>query len=197
MATLHLGFLASHGGSNMQAIINAYKSGKLNAEPCCVISNNSGSGALEHACNEGIPWSHISGKTHPNNEAEAIVDAFSRYGVDTIILAGYMKILSSQVINYFNGRVLNIHPALLPKFGGKGMYGKHVHEAVLKAGEKESGATIHLVDSQYDRGRVLSQMKVPVLDGDTSESLAARVLAIEHILYTVTLQKIASGEIVI
>ncbi len=181
----------------MQAIIDACNSGKLDGKPCCVISNNSASGALDRSGKEGIPWNHISGHTHstPEAEAEAIVDTFSRYGVDTIILAGYMKILSPQVINYFNGRVLNIHPALLPKFGGKGMYGLRVHEAVLKAGDKESGATVHLVDSQYDRGRVLAQMKVPVVDGDTPESLAARVLAVEHILYTNTLKRIVSGGI--
>ncbi len=199
MATLNLGFLASHGGSNMQAIIEACKNGKLDAEPRCVISNNSTSGALERASKEGIPRVHISGKTHPGpgGEAEAIIDTFSSHGVDTIILAGYMKILSPQVISHFKGRVLNIHPALLPKFGGKGMYGKNVHQAVLQAGETESGATIHLVDSQYDRGRILSQMKVPVLVGDTPDTLAARVLAVEHILYPNTLQKIAAGEIVI
>jgi len=197
MSSLQLGFLASHGGSNMQAIIDACKSGKLNAKPCCVISNNSKSGALERAAKEQIPFFHISSAKYPTEEEldNTIIDTFSKLGVDTVILAGYMKKLGLSVIRHYKGRILNIHPALLPKYGGKGMYGKFVHEAVLKAEEKESGPTVHLVDEIYDNGRILNQNKVPVYPEDTVETLSARVLEQEHIIYPETLQMIASGEI--
>ncbi len=195
--TLNLGFLASHSGTNMQAIIDSVKSKNLDANLCCVISNNSSSGALEKAKAAGIPAFHISEKTHPAYVSEKIIELFCMHGVDTIVLAGYMKILDSKVINAFSGRVLNIHPALLPKYGGEGMYGINVHQAVLVAGEKQSGASIHLVDAAYDRGRVLTQAIVPVEPADTPETLASRVLIAEHKLYSETLQKIATGEIVI
>jgi phosphoribosylglycinamide formyltransferase-1 len=196
MATLHLGFLASHGGSNMQAIIDACKAGRLDAKPCVVISNNSEAMALQRAKDEGIPHYHISGATHPGPlEDEEILRALKRHGVDTVILAGYMKMLGPATLRAYRGRILNIHPALLPKFGGKGMYGKRVHEAVLAAGEKVSGVTIHIVDERYDAGPIIAQRQVPVLPGDTADSLAERVLKHEHILYAETLQKIADGRI--
>lgn len=199
MATLNLGFLASHSGSNMQAIIDAIKNGRLDAKACCLISNNSDSGAMQRAKNEGIPAFHISQKIYPdeNEMNKAIIHTFEKHNVDTIVLAGYMKILHPEIIHHFKGRVLNIHPALLPKFGGKGMYGKNVHKAVLEAGETKSGATIHLVDEVYDNGRILAQREVPVYPDDTVETLAARVLEQEHILYPETLEKIAKGIIVI
>lgn len=197
MQELKLGFLASHGGSNMQAIIDNINSGRLKSKACCVISNNSSSMALERARKENIPAYHISGKTHQGEgeESRAIIEALQENDVNTVILAGYMKKLSFEVIEAFKGRVLNIHPALLPKYGGKGMYGMFVHQAVINAKEKESGASIHIVDSKFDHGRVLAQMKVPVLDDDTPEDLASRILKIEHLLYTDTLIKITQGEI--
>jgi len=196
MATLHLGFLASHGGSNMQAIIDACKDGRLDATPCVAISNNSDSMALQRARNEGIPWYHISGATHPGSaEDEEILRVLKRHGVDTVILAGYMKILGTVTLHAYRGRILNIHPALLPKFGGKGMYGKRVHEAVLAAGEKVTGVTIHIIDENYDTGPIVNQCQVPVLEGDTADSLAERVLKHEHALYVETLQKISDGRI--
>jgi phosphoribosylglycinamide formyltransferase-1 len=195
MGKLKLGFLASHGGSNMQAIVDACRAGRLTAMPAVVISNNSKSGAIERAEREGIPHYHISGKTHPGGEDEAIADVMAKREVDLVILAGYMKKLGTQTLRQFGGRILNIHPALLPKFGGKRMYGKYVHEAVLRAGEKVSGPTVHLVDEQYDRGRILAQTEVPVLPDDTVESLSERVLEQEHKLYPATIQRIATGEI--
>ena len=198
MATLHLGFLASHGGSNMQAIIDACRSGRLNANPCVVISNNSNSMALQRAKNEGIPHYHISVLTHPGpQEDEEILRVLRHHGVDTVILAGYMKRLGSVSLRAYRGRILNIHPALLPKFGGKDMYGKRVHEAVLAAGEKVTGVTIHIVDERYDTGPIIAQCQVPVLEGDTADSLAERVLKHEHVLFAETLQKIADGRIVL
>jgi phosphoribosylglycinamide formyltransferase 1 len=196
MPTLHLGFLASHGGSNMQAIIDACQTGKLDAAPCVVISNNSEAPALERARKAGIPGYHISGKTHPGEvEDQAILRTLRAHDVDTVILAGYMKKLGPLTLQAFRGRILNIHPALLPKFGGRGMYGKRVHESVLRAGETVTGVTVHVVDELYDHGRILAQCEVPVLAGDTADSLAERVLRQEHQLYTETLRRIAAGEI--
>jgi phosphoribosylglycinamide formyltransferase-1 len=198
MATLHLGFLASHGGSNMQAIIEACKSGRLDANPCVVISNNSNSMALQRAKNEGIPHYHISVLAHPGpQEDEEILRVLRHHGVDTVILAGYMKRLGSVSLRAYRGRILNIHPALLPKFGGKDMYGKRVHEAVLAAGEKVTGVTIHIVDEHYDTGPIIAQCQVPVLENDTADLLAERVLKHEHVLFAETLQKIADGRIVL
>lgn len=199
MALLRLGFLASHNGSNMQAILDACKAGRLAARPVVVISNNSDSGALARARQEGISACHLSGHTHPGPGTldQAICATLTQHQVDVVCLAGYMKRLGPRTLEAYRGRVLNIHPALLPKFGGEGFYGQAVHQAVLAAGEKESGPTVHLVDEEYDHGPVLAQARVPVLAGDTPETLAARVLAQEHRLYAETLQQIAIGEIVL
>ena len=194
---MKLGFLASHNGSNMQAIIEACKSGALQATPAVVISNNGESGALARATKEGIPRCHLSSKSHPTPESldQAILDALLRHQVDIVILAGYMKKLGELTLSHYAGAILNIHPALLPKFGGQGMYGIRVHEAVLAAGEAESGATVHLVTDEYDAGAIIAQDKVPVLAGDTPQTLAGRVLKTEHSLFSAVLQKIALGEI--
>lgn len=199
MNKLKLGFLASHGGSNMQSIIDACKTGKINAVPVVVISNNSNSMALQRAKNEGIPTYHISQKKYPDSDSldGAIIDVLVKYEVDLVILAGYMKKLGKKVIQRFNGRILNIHPALLPKYGGEGMHGRFVHEAVINNKEKESGCTVHIVDEKYDHGRILGQVKVPVFPEDTPETLAERVLEQEHKLYPDIIGKIASGEIII
>jgi len=198
MAILQLGFLASHGGSNMQAIIDACKAGRLDAEPRVAISNNSDSRALQRARNEGIPCYHISALIHPGSlEDEEILRVLRRHGVDTVILAGYMKRLGPMTLAAYRGRILNIHPALLPKFGGEGMYGKRVHTAVLAAGEQVTGATVHIVDEEYDAGPIVNQVQVPVLEGDTVDSLAERVLGHEHALYVETLRKICDGTIVL
>ncbi len=199
MKKLQLGFLASHKGTNMQAIIDACTQGRLRAKPRTVICNNSQSGAMAHARRHGIPAHHLSSHTHPNPDEldQAILQTLQRYGVDIAVLAGYMKRLGPKTLTAYRGRILNIHPALLPKFGGKGSYGVAVHKAVLAAGETESGATVHLVNEEYDQGAILAQAKVPVRPDDTPAILAARVLAQEHVLYPETLQKIAAGEIAI
>jgi phosphoribosylglycinamide formyltransferase-1 len=194
---LRLGFLASHGGSNVQAILDACREGRLDAEPCVVISNNSDAPVLDRAMAARVPAFHLSAHVHPDpiRLDEAILATLEKHRVNLIVLAGYMKKLGPKTLARYRGRVLNMHPALLPKFGGRGMYGHHVHDAVLAAGEKESGATVHLADEEYDTGRILAQRKVPVRADDTSESLAARVLEVEHHLYAETLQRIARGEI--
>ena len=199
MAQLRLGFLASHGGSNMQAIIDACKDGRLNALPRVVISNNSDAMALVHAQREGIPRYHLSGKTCPNPKEldRAIMETLEKHEVNLVVLAGYMKLLGPKTITRFRRRILNIHPALLPRFGGNGLYGRAVHESVLAAGEDVTGVTIHLVDEEYDHGPIMAQREVPVVAGDTPESLGDRVLKREHELYVETLQKIERGEVVL
>ena len=194
---LRLGFLASHGGSNMQAIVDACRDGRLAAEPAVVISNNSDSNTLARARREGLPAYHLSGKTHPGPEDldAAILDVFQRYGVNLVILAGYMRLLGSKTLSAYHDRVLNIHPALLPRFGGKGFYGAAVHEAVLAAGDHVTGATVHIVDEQFDNGLILAQVDVPVAADDSAESLAARVLVQEHLLFVETLQRIETGDL--
>ena len=181
----------------MQAILDACREGRLDAEPCVVISNNSDAMVLDRAMAARVHAFHLSSHIHPDPVRldEAILATLEKHRVNLIVLAGYMKKLGPKTLARYQGRVVNMHPALLPKFGGQGMYGHHVHEAVIAAGEKESGATVHIADAEYDEGRILAQKKVPVKPDDTPDSLAERVLTIEHQLYAETLQRIASGEI--
>ncbi len=194
---LRLGFLASHGGTNVQAILDACTDGRLAATPCVVISNNSASEALTRARRESVPAYHLSERAHPSaGELEqAILKVLQEHRVNLVILAGYMRKLGSLVLERYPGRVLNIHPALLPRFGGKGMYGRAVHEAVLAAGDAETGVTVHLVDNRYDHGPIVAQSRVPVLPDDDVERLSRRVLKREHQIFVETLQGIESGEI--
>ncbi|MCY4529009.1 MAG: phosphoribosylglycinamide formyltransferase [Chloroflexi bacterium] len=194
---LRLGILASHAGTTMQAIIDACLQGSLHADVRVVIGNNSRSGALARARAHGIPTAHLSGVTHPNaaDLDRAILETLDAHRVDVVALAGYMKRLGPSTLSHYKGRLLNTHPALLPMYGGLGMYGDRVHEAVLAAGEKVSGASIHLVESDYDTGPVLSQVEVPVLEGDTLESLRERVQSVEREHYVEVLERIARGEI--
>jgi len=194
---MNLAFFASHGGSNMQAIIDAIKGGVLAATPALVISNNRNSQATLRASRENIPFRVLNSVSHPDPEAldQAMLDALREHRIDLIILAGFMKKIGPRVLTGFKDRILNIHPSLLPKFGGQGMFGPHVHRAVLEAGESISGVSIHLVNGEYDQGRVLAQAEVPVLPGDTVESLAARVLAREHQFFVETLVSVTTGKI--
>ena len=196
---LVLGFLASHGGSNLLAILHGIRAGEVPARPGVVISNNSDAGALEHARRFGVPGRHLSAHTHPHPDAldRAILDALRTHGVTLVVLAGYMRKLGPQVLQAYAGRIVNIHPALLPAFGGQGMFGLRVHEAVLAAGVTESGCTVHLVTAEYDQGPILAQARVPVRPGDTPETLQARVLEQEHRLYPDALRRIATGELVL
>ncbi len=194
---IRLGFLASGRGSNMLAIIDNCKAGKLDAEPVVVISNNADAGALVYARKAGIPAFHLSSNTHEDESVldQEMTDTLKSHNIDWVILAGYMKMIGSKLLEEFRGKILNIHPSLLPRHGGQGMYGLHVHEAVLASGESETGVTIHMVDGEYDQGRILAQEKVSVEADDTPESLAARVLKVEHELYSETLQGIIEGRI--
>jgi len=181
----------------MQAILDACQDGRLTAAPAVVISNNSGSQSLTRARRAEVPAYHLSGKTHPEPDAldAAILDVLHRHQVNLVILVGYMRLLGPKTLAAYQRRILNIHPALLPSFGGKGLYGPAVHEAVLAAGDSETGVTIHIVDEQFDSGPIIAQVTVPVEKDDTTESLAARVLAQEHLLFVETLQRIERGEL--
>lgn len=196
---MQLAFFASHNGSNMQAVLDACKTGYLAAQPCVVISNNSDAEALARAMRDDIPHYHLSAKTHPEPEQldAKILETLEEYGTELVILAGYMRKLGPQTLAHFQGRIINIHPALLPKYGGPGMYGARVHEAVLAAGEKETGVTIHLVDEEYDHGAIIAQCNVPVLSDDTVTTLSARVLLQEHQFLVETLRKIVVKEIIL
>ncbi|MCQ2090029.1 MAG: phosphoribosylglycinamide formyltransferase [Fibrobacter sp.] len=186
-----IGVMASGGGSNFKAIIDQIGEGNLEAQCKFLITNNGGCGAVGHAKTYGIPVYHISGKTHPD-EAEyekALCAVLDERPVDLLILAGYMKKLPDCLVAKMQDRILNIHPSLLPKFGGKGFWGLHVHEAVLAAGEKESGPTVHLVSNEIDQGRILAQRKVPVMPDDTPATLQARVLEQEHDIFWRTIKE--------
>lgn len=197
MTETRLGFLVSHRGSNMQAIIDACKRGELNAVPAVVITNNASSQALQRAQSESIPCYVANSRTCADARSpdEFILKRLLEHRVDLVILAGYMKKVGTPVLSQFAGRIINIHPSLLPKYGGQGMYGLRVHQAVLAARESETGATVHLVEEDYDRGPILAQEKVFVTPDDTVETLAARVLEVEHKLFVKTLSRIICGEI--
>jgi phosphoribosylglycinamide formyltransferase-1 len=179
-----IGVLASGSGSNLQAILDATLSGELKAEVCVVLSNNSSARALERARVAGVPVRHLSSKTHPLkcDLDAAILDALLARNVNWVVLAGYMKKLGPAVLSAFPDRILNLHPALLPRHGGSGMFGLNVHRAVLASGDLVTGATVHFVDEEYDRGPIVAQEEVPVLLDDTPELLSERVLAVEHAL---------------
>lgn len=194
---IRLGLLASHNGSNLDAIVTACRAGRIAATPVVTIGNNSGAFALERARRAGIPVVHLSNQTHPDPAAldAAMAATLAGYAVDLVVLAGYMKRLGPGVLARWQGRIVNVHPSLLPRFGGKGMYGERVHAAVLAAGETVTGATIHHLTEEYDQGPIIAQVAVPVEPGDTAATLAARVLPHEHALYVDTLARIARGDL--
>jgi phosphoribosylglycinamide formyltransferase-1 len=179
----------------MRAILAAIRDGVLNAEACLAISNNRDAPALRFAAEFGVPCRHISATSTGSLAAadREMTEALIAAGVTLVGLSGYMRKLGPDMLGSYRNRILNIHPSLLPKFGGVAMYGAHVHDAVLAAGETVSGATIHLVDGEYDQGPILAQRQVPVLQGDTTATLQARVAEIEPVLYLETLQLIATG----
>jgi phosphoribosylglycinamide formyltransferase-1 len=187
--------LASHTGTNLRALsAAAVRPGSAFAVRL-VISNNSGSGALGHARELGIPGAHLSGRTHPDpaDLDQAMLTLLRQHGIGLVVTAGYLKKLGPSVLAHYARRAINIHPSLLPRHGGPGMYGRWVHEAVLRAGDTVSGASIHWVTAHYDEGEVIARREVPVLPGDSVESLAERVLAAEHALLPETVQALAAA----
>lgn len=193
---IKFGILASHRGTNFQAIIDACKDGKIAAEPVLAISNNSHAQALDRARQAGIAVAHLSSATHPAPDQldEAILGTLKAHEVDLVITAGYMKRLGPRTLAAYPNRIINVHPSLLPRHGGKGMYGMNVHRAVLDAGETETGITIHYVDGEYDSGPVIAQVKLAVRPDDTPESLAERVLQVEHEVLIETLARLVEAE---
>jgi phosphoribosylglycinamide formyltransferase-1 len=187
--------LASGGGSNLQALMEAMEAPDYPAECVLVFSNKAEAKALERARVMGIETAHLDAKAFASREVydQAAAELIKRSAPDYLCLAGYMRILTPGFIQAFRGRILNIHPALLPAFGGEGMYGHHVHEAVIKAGAKKSGATVHWVTEGVDAGPILLQQEVDVLPADTPDTLAARVLEVEHQLYPKALKRACGG----
>ena len=165
--------LVSGGGTNLQALLDALQDSPI-ARIARVISSRPNAGALERARQTGVPTTVLKDAGNPSELHTALADA------QLVVLAGYLKLIHPSIVARFRGRMINIHPALLPDFGGPGMYGHHVHEAVLASGATESGATVHFVDEAFDRGAIIAQERVAVLPGDTPDTLAARVLEAEH-----------------
>lgn len=194
---MNIAFFASHGGSNFQAIVEALRNQGIAANPVLLVSNNSDAYALERAKNLGVEPVHISSAQYETAEEfqSALLNLLDEHNIDLVVLAGYMRMIPKVMIEKYRNRILNIHPALLPKYGGKGMYGMNVHRAVHEAGEKESGATVHLVNEKYDEGRILMQEKVAIESTDSPEDIAKKVLEVEHRIYAQTIKEIVEGSI--
>jgi len=192
-SVLRLAILASGGGSNLQAIVDAAQDGKLNdVIPVLVVTDRNCS-ALERAVSSGIDFVVLDRKKLKAKLSDRLSVLLEERRIDIVALAGWLSILDSEVTRRWAGRMVNIHPSLLPKYGGPGMFGHHVHEAVLNAGETESGCSVHLVNEGVDEGRILARKKVPVLKNDTPESLASRVLEGEHELYPQVIFRLAES----
>jgi phosphoribosylglycinamide formyltransferase 1 len=173
-----LAVFASGGGSNLQALIDAHARGDLPAPVALVIANRASAGALERARRHAIPAVHV-GRDHADPEGR-MLELLREHRVDVVVLAGWLALIGPRLLAAYPERIVNIHPGPLPRFGGQGMYGQHVHAAVLAAGVACSGPTVHLVDEHYDQGPILAHVEVPVVAGDTPQTLAARVLREEH-----------------
>ena len=184
-----LAVFVSGRGSNFISLHKNVTAGTISL----VVSDNPKAGALDYAAENHIDSFVISVKD--KDYVQHLLSILQQYDIDYILLAGYLKKIPDEIVEKYRWRILNIHPALLPKFGGKGMYGINVHRAVLQAGESESGVTIHFIDEDYDKGLIIAQEKVPVLDNDTPEILAKRVLEVEHTLYPKIVQKLCEGKI--
>lgn len=190
--------ISGHGrGSNLQAIIDACKDGRIDGRVAVVIGTKDDAPAMQRARDNGVKAVEARPKAYDSDEAygRAVLAVLAEHKVDLICLAGYMRILPSSIIGAYRHRVMNIHPALIPLFCGKGMFGEHVHQAAIDYGVKVSGVTVHLVDEEYDTGPIILQKCVPVEEGDTAETLAARVLVQEHKAYPEAIQLFAQGRL--
>ncbi|MCI8284970.1 MAG: phosphoribosylglycinamide formyltransferase [Firmicutes bacterium] len=179
----NISVMVSGGGTNFQAVIDNIENGNIkNGRIVQLITSKADAYAVERAKKHGIKSVYIGRKNYPNDaeRTDAIINALNAENTDLVILAGYMSVLEPKLIEAYRNRIINIHPSLIPKYCGKGFYGHFVHEAVIAAGEKESGATVHFVDEGVDTGKIIMQETVEVLPGDTPEELAARVLKVEH-----------------
>lgn len=193
--TLKLGFLASGGASSARAIVAAIEAGRLDAQARLLVSNNKSAAALDFAHGAGIASLCIPTQADPDAADAALAQALADHGVELLVLSGYLRRLGPRTLARYAGRILNIHPGPLPQFGGPGMYGRRVHEAVLAAGAAQSGIVIHVVDEEYDHGPVIARRTIAVEPGDTPETLEARVRAAEPGFFVETLQRISRGEL--
>ncbi len=191
--TSRIAVLASGGGSNLQALLDHLDSlaDRRGGNVVVVGSDRRASGALERAARHGIPTSVLA-TTHRSDGA-SLAALLDEHEVDLVVLAGYLRLVPVEVVRQYEGRIVNVHPALLPAFGGPGMYGKHVHQAVIESGARVTGVTAHFVDEVYDRGRIIAQWPVPVFAGDDAATVAARVLRVEHLMYPRVVDALASG----
>lgn len=190
--------VSGHGrGTNMQSIIDACKDGVITGEVAVVVGVRSNAPAMERAAAAGVETMVINPKEFAASEDydQALLQALNSRRIDLICLAGYMRKISQPVIDAYRNRIMNIHPALIPMFFGQGMYGSHVHEAAIERGVKFSGCTVHFVDEDYDTGPIVLQSVVSVMDEDTPETLAARILTEEHKTYTRAIQLFAEGRL--
>jgi phosphoribosylglycinamide formyltransferase-1 len=187
--------LASGGGTNLQALIDRFNAAPDPAARVeLVVVSRAGAGALQRAQAACVPSVVLNAREIGRDAlADSMLRALDDAAIDLVVLAGYLQLVPAPVVERYHGRMLNVHPALLPAFGGPGMYGRRVHEAVIASGARVSGATVHWVDERYDEGRILAQWPVPVLRDDTPETLAARVLAVEHQLLPVVVEALATG----
>ena len=196
---IRIAVFASGTGSNFRAIVENIESGRLYAEMVGLISNNPDAGAVEFAQSKGISHHIVNQHRYPDeNEREAkILEILKEWSAELIVLAGYMKKIGSRIIETYQNKILNIHPALLPSFGGKGMYGISVHNAVINSGVKFSGLTVHIVNNEYDAGPIVLQRIVPVYDSDSPESLQKRILVEEHKAYSEAISYFADNRITV
>lgn len=194
---LKVAVLISGGGTNLQAIIDSCEAGKLDAKVVGVISNREKAYGLERAKNHKIPSYYIGKKNYPDRKERVrfLIETLQNLEVELVVLAGYLEILDEAFIKAYEGKIINIHPSLIPKYSGKGYYGIKVHEGVIENKEKYSGATVHFVDEMVDTGQIILQESLRVNEGDTPESLQKRVLKIEHKLLAKAIKKFIEGEI--
>ncbi len=185
--------LASGGGSNLQAILDHFdRLGEKRAGNVVVVaSSKADAGALARAAQRDIPTATLASDKFPRGATLATL--LDEHEVDLIVLAGYLRLIPSDVVARFSGRIINVHPSLLPAFGGDGMFGQRVHRAVLESGARVTGVTVHFVDDIYDRGRIIAQWPVPVFASDDAQTLAARVLRVEHLVYPRVVDAVAAG----
>lgn len=195
---LNIAVFISGGGTNLQAIINAVKENKINGKIKLVFSNRKNAYGLIRAQNESIDTFYLNRKKFFSNEEydERILEELERKNIDLIVLAGYLNILSSKLVSKYSNRIINIHPSLIPSFCGDGFYGENVHKAVIKSGVKFTGATTHFVDENVDTGAIILQDVVPVLINDDFETVAKRVLEIEHEILVKTVKAFCDNKIV-
>lgn len=192
---LRIAALASNNGSSFRAIAEAIAGGRLNAAISLLVSNRPGAPALDYARASRIPALYIPTKGVEVEAEETLHAALVEADAELVVLSGYLRRLGPKTLAAFEGRILNVHPALLPKYGGVGMYGRKVHQAVLEAGEPVTGATIHLVDAEYDHGRVIAATEVRVNSSDDVDAIERRVMQAECDLFIQTVERIAKGEL--